>query len=123
MVLGFSAGIQDLVDDGLIQVQPPEDPLIITSDTMDTSKSQAYYVDTKKWIRPQRPPRPLREILSKHGLAQQYAHVFDEHEIDMEAFALLKDDDLKEMSIVCSIHRRKILGSVAKVNEAGGKVH
>jgi class 3 adenylate cyclase/tetratricopeptide (TPR) repeat protein len=54
--------------------------------------------------------------LSELGL-DQYAEVFEENAIDLEALGLLTDDDLKELEVNALGHRKKLLAAISRLNQ------
>ncbi|XP_067651536.1 ankyrin repeat and SAM domain-containing protein 6-like [Haliotis asinina] len=59
-------------------------------------------------------------ILKKLSL-EKYHPIFEEQEVDMEAFLTLTDDDLKELGISNNESRRQILTAITELNTGKGR--
>ncbi|MEQ2269642.1 Ankyrin repeat and SAM domain-containing protein 6 [Xenotaenia resolanae] len=64
-------------------------------------------------------PDELSSILKKLSL-EKYQPIFEEQEVDMEAFLTLTDGDLKELGIKTDGPRQQILAAISELN--AGKV-
>ncbi|PVD20507.1 hypothetical protein C0Q70_18663 [Pomacea canaliculata] len=62
----------------------------------------------------------LSHILKKLSL-EKYSPIFEEQEVDMEAFLTLTDDDLKELGIANVDSRRQILKAIRELNSGKGR--
>lgn len=61
----------------------------------------------------------LSQLLKKISL-ERYRAIFEEQEVDLEAFLTLTDDDLKEIGITQSDPRQRILVAISELQN--GKV-
>ncbi|XP_076469828.1 ankyrin repeat and SAM domain-containing protein 6-like isoform X4 [Babylonia areolata] len=62
----------------------------------------------------------LSNILKKLSL-EKYSPIFEEQEVDMEAFLTLTDEDLKELGIPNVDSRRQILKAIRELNSGKGR--
>uniref|UniRef100_A0A8D0HBK4 NAD(+) ADP-ribosyltransferase n=1 Tax=Sphenodon punctatus TaxID=8508 RepID=A0A8D0HBK4_SPHPU len=62
----------------------------------------------------------LTGILKKLSL-EKYHPIFEEQEVDMEAFLTLTDEDLKELGIKTDGSRQQILGAISELNAGKGR--
>ena len=58
----------------------------------------------------------LAKLLSQLSL-ERYQPIFEEQEVDIEAFLTLNNEDLKELGIDASPARDQILGAIHRLNE------
>uniref|UniRef100_A0A668B005 Ankyrin repeat and sterile alpha motif domain containing 6 n=1 Tax=Myripristis murdjan TaxID=586833 RepID=A0A668B005_9TELE len=66
------------------------------------------------------PPDELSSILKKLSL-EKYQPIFEEQEVDMEAFLTLTDGDLKELGIKTDGPRQQILAAISELNAGKGR--
>jgi hypothetical protein len=62
----------------------------------------------------------LGSLLKKLSL-EKYTSIFEEQEVDMEAFLTLSDGDLKELGIASNEPRRQILEAIAHLKNEKGR--
>lgn len=62
----------------------------------------------------------LTRILKKLSL-EKYQPIFEEQEVDMEAFLTLTDGDLKELGIMTDGSRQQILAAISELNAGKGR--
>ncbi|XP_077982185.1 ankyrin repeat and SAM domain-containing protein 6-like [Glandiceps talaboti] len=60
-------------------------------------------------------------LLLKRLSLERYTPIFEEQEVDMEAFLTLTDEDLKELGISHIEPRRQILGAITELNSGKGR--
>ncbi len=60
--------------------------------------------------------QPISEWLSSLGLAQ-YAAVFEDNGIDLEALPMLSEGELEQLGVLLG-HRKKVLKAIAKLDDA-----
>ena len=112
--LGFTAGIRDLNQSQAIpDIQPPEDKPLIVLDANDhgsKATSKKPVIDTKKLLSnynrkkmklqvDDKSIKIVKNILQNLNLPKGLVEIFQQHEIDLEAFKLLRRADLLEMGI------------------------
>ncbi|BFZ13265.1 hypothetical protein BsWGS_16304 [Bradybaena similaris] len=66
------------------------------------------------------PDDELASIMKKLSL-EKYSPIFEEQEVDMEAFLTLTDDDLKELGISHADSRRQILSAICDLRSGKGR--
>ena len=59
----------------------------------------------------------VQKILQDLSLRQKYSSLFEEQEIDLEAFVLLNNEDLMEIGVKRSRDRRKILREIKRIGK------
>ena len=62
----------------------------------------------------------LAKLLSQLSL-ERYQPIFEEQEVDIEAFMTLNNEDLKELGIDASAARDQILSAINRLNDSGLK--
>ena len=123
---GFTAGLWDLnQSQNTLNIQAPDDKALIVLDVNDYgSKSVPIkpIIDTQKLLSnynrkiPSNSLNSVTSILQNLNLPTDLIKTFENHEVDIEAFKLLRRKDLLEMGIKNS----KILDIIIQtVNKAG----
>ena len=59
----------------------------------------------------------VQKILQDLSLRQKYSRIFEEQEIDLEAFVLLNNEDLMEIGVKRSRDRRKLLSEIKRIGK------
>ena len=59
----------------------------------------------------------VQKILQDLSLRQKYSRIFEEQEIDLEAFVLLNNEDLIEIGVKRSRDRRKLLSEIKRIGK------
>ena len=116
---GFTAGVRDLTDNGLIYVQPPDEKPMIILEHYQVSKSPFNSIDTLKLLsnyNRNKPPLDIEDLLSKLGL-DEYSLMFQEHEIDLETFQMLKSEDLHEIGISDPVTVKRLMSAKKSIKK------
>ena len=59
----------------------------------------------------------VQKILQDLSLREKYSRIFEEQEIDLEAFVLLNNEDLMEIGVKRSRDRRKLLSEIKRIGK------
>ena len=126
---GFTAGLRDLnQSQNTLNIQAPEDKALIVLDVNDYgSKSVPIkpIIDTQKLLSNYNNGKipsncrnnSVKSILQNLNLPNDLIETFEKHEVDIEAFKLLRRKDLLEMGIKNSKIIDKLIQTVNKTGK------